>query len=329
MSVLWCGGEDINFPTLGVFADITTAGTFRSGWARCSLSPASAGATAKSNPFAGGAVTSAWLSCQYAQTNSNVSLKGTAFGLSGGEKGLGIGTSDASGTRLSLFKYDGATRTQLAAETGNSLTANVLVRIDMQVISYGATATVNVYVNNASVLTFTGDVTVSGMTNFDSVFLYANGSNGHRTSEIIVSDSDTRAIQGLQVLALTGAGTTNGWTNNTYTNINGIVFSDANPTSVNTTGTDQQYNVTDPTPSVYTVLACQITARMAKSAAPTPTQVILGYNSGGTVAFGTGATKAVTTAYATYEQIDHLNPITAAAFLQSEMAGIQLDLQSA
>ena len=332
MAILWAGGEDIDFPVIGSATIITVGGQFRSGWARCAISQPASGAVAKSNPFNGGAVTSAWLSFQtFVPSVGGLSLTNTsmaAFGLSGTTKGLGVGVN---GSTFQIFKFDGTTRTVLASEGGSSWTVATLQRIDMQVTSYGATATVNVYLNGVSLITFTGDVTVSGMTNFDSVFIYsATGANlTQKTSELFVSDSDTRAIQGLQTLALTGAGTTTGWTNNTFSNINGINFSDGSPTSVNVVATDQQYTVTTPTPSVYSVTAVAISARMAKSTAATPTVVKLGYGNGAAGSFGTGASKTVTTGFQTYEQIDAINPTTSAAFTQAQLAALQLDIESA
>jgi hypothetical protein len=332
MNILWVGGEDTEFPTMGTMTVVTTAGRFRSTFARAALSQASNTSTStKSIPFNGGAVTSAWLSAQlYGPLNIGTATSIIGFGLSGTEKWLGIGTSTASNTRLCIFKYDGTTRTQLVAEAGNSLIFSALIRVDMQVISYGATATVNLYVNSVLVATYTGDVTVSGMTNFDSVFaLFSPTGGSSNLSEMFVADSDTRTLIGLQTLALTGAGTTNNWTNNTYTNINGTTISDASPTYINTTTTNQQYDITDPTSSAYSVVACVISARIAKSAGSTPSNVKLGYNNSGTIAFGTGASKAATTSYATYQQIDATNPITSNPFLQSEMNALQINLQSA
>jgi len=169
------------------------------------------------------------------------------------------------------------------------------------------------------------------MTNFDSIYLFPNQNNSPSPvySEIFATDSDTRGFLGLQTEALTGAGTTNNFTNNTYTNINGIAFSDANPTYTNIVAQDQQYTVTAPTPATYSVSGVVITARMAASSGSTPTQIKLGYNSGGTKGFGTGAAKTLTTGYQTYTQIDTVNPVTGVAFTQSELAALQLDLQSA
>ncbi len=335
MNIYFAGGEDISFPSFGSYLVNTVSGRFRSGWARCGLAATQNTPTggAHSSVFGAGAQTSAWLSFRiYLDSSLNTSQMLVGLGLSGTNNALGVGSDTSNSAKVAIFKYDGTTRTQLAAETGTSWAVSTAFKIDMQVISYGASATVNVYVNGILTVTFTGDVTVSGMTNFDSVYLLPNPFFGVASpvySEIFVTDTDTRGFLGLQTEALTGAGTTNSFTNDTFTNINGISFSDANPTYTNTAAQDQQYTLTAPTPTSYSVSGVVITARMAASSGSTPTQIKLGYNSGGTKGFGTGAAKTLTTGYATYTQIDTVNPVTGVAFTQSELAALQLDLQSA
>jgi hypothetical protein len=258
--------------------------------------------------------------------------KWIGLGRSGTPKGLFIGASTTSTSRLALCKYDGTTSTELAAETGNSLVGGAISRFDVQLVNYGASATVNVYINGVNVITFIGDVTVSGVTDVDSVYLgpdpNLSGTQFVDYSEIIVADEDLRAWPGILTMALTGAGTTNQWTANTFSNINGTTISDASPTSDNTNGQVQEYNITDLPTGNFTIKAVKIAARSAKSASPAVTQVQLGYNSGGSVAYGSGATKAVTTAYATYEQYDATNPITSAAWASSDINGLQLDIKA-
>ena len=85
-----------------------------------------------------------------------------------------------------------------------------------------------------------------------------------------MSDSNTTTIIGVQTLALTGAGSTTNWSNNTYTNVNGISYSDSSPTYENTDAVDQEYTVTTPTPTTYSVAGVQISARMAAPTGSTP-----------------------------------------------------------
>jgi hypothetical protein len=123
---------------------------------------------------------------------------------------------------------------------------------------------------------------------------------------------------------LTGAGATDDWTG-VYSTINQTTLSDANPNYVDINTKDQQFNITDLPSGAFIIKAVKIAARAAK-AAGTPTQIALGYNSGGSVAVGSDI--ALATAYATYESLDSINPVTAAAFVQSEMNALQVDVRS-
>lgn len=331
MPILWCGGEDIDFPAGVSMSFDSSAGRFRSGYARGSqLIPVTLNTAGLSLPFAGGAVTSCWVSCRLALlSNGEVSTSYFGLGRSGTSGWLVIGTSAASPSRLALQTHLGTTLTQLAAETGNSLPTSGLLKIDIQVVNYGATALVNVYVDGVLLIEFSGDTRVTGVTDLDEVVIPSAGFSSSRpqVSEVIVADEDTRALPGLVSLALTGDGTTTDWTGD-YSTINQTTISDTTPNYTDTTALDQQFNWTNLPSGSFVIKAVKIAARMAKSATPSVTQVKIGYNHGGTPGFGTGATKAVTTAYETYEQLDSLNPVTSADWAQADMNALQVDLQS-
>ena len=130
-------------------------------------------------------------------------------------------------------------------------------------------------------------------------------------------------MSGLVTLALTGPGSTDAWTG-AYGTINQTTISDTTPNYTASAAQDQQFNVTDPPSGIFDVKAVKIAARAAKSG--TPTKIALGYNSGGTVAVGVA--KALTTAYATYESLDLVNPVTGVAFTVAEITALQLNARS-
>ena len=69
MSILWCGGEDIDFPNGNAVSVTNNSGFWsRSGYTRCSLS--SSGGISKSTYFPGGPVTSAWITFRWRPDNS-------------------------------------------------------------------------------------------------------------------------------------------------------------------------------------------------------------------------------------------------------------------
>lgn len=332
MNILWCGGEDIDFPNGAAVTSSTNTGDFRAGYARAALKPGTS-IQYKSTLFQGGAVTSAWFTCRFYNFNAGAtSYPVAALGKSGTNNSLGFGVA-GSGNQISLFKATGpnvADATTLATESGTTFGSSALHRVDMQVTSFGTSATVKVYVDGSLVITFTGDVTLSGFTSFDSV--YVNGSaalvSKSTISECIVADADTRGLQGLVTMALTGAGDTNAWTSPTYTNINLVTFSDANPTYSNTPGQDNMYNVTDLPSGTFGVRMVKQTIRAAASAG-SATQIKMGYKTAGSTVFGSGSTKTPASSYATFEQYDATNPFTSGGWAQSDMNTLQVDYQSA
>jgi len=325
MSILWCGGEDLDFPNGSTVGVDTTSGRYNSGYARCAIYPASTGNTIIS-AYLASPVTSVWLSCWAFMGGGNTSLRHFGVGKSGtGGKGIYIGTSNSAYTQLRLYKWDGSSATTLATESGNSLAANLLRRFDLQIINYGATSTINVYVAGSLALTFSGDSSISGVSDLDCVVSYKpNSSDFFELSEILLTDSDPRSLR-LSTMAPTGAGSTDAWTG-AYTDVNETTLSDANAISTNTASQDEQFNVTDLPSGTFSIVAVRVAARASLGAGSTPTGISLGFNSGGTVAVGSPQTPG--TSYGLIEETFTTNPVTSAAWAQSDMNALQMNLRS-
>jgi len=323
MAILWCGGEDIDCQLLTGSINTSTS-VYRTAYARCAIATGS-GQLFRGNTFPGGAQTSAWATCRLTANGSVSNSCMFGFTQASSGRGLFVGTNNIS--QVILQKYNGTTATTLATEGGTSFSASTIFKVDMQVINYGVTATVNVYLNGSLLITFTGDVTVSGMTNFDSVGNnFTTGFGTLNVSEMIVASEDTRGFPGLMTMALTGAGTTDQWSG-VFSTINQVSFSDTSPNFTNTVAQDQQFNITDLVAGVFTIKAVKISARSAVSSpTPTATKIAFGYNSGGTVAVG--AAQSPSTGYATLEELDNTNPVTGLPWVQSDMNALQLDMRS-
>lgn len=325
MSILGVYGEDIDFTNPSAITVQTSYG-YRTAYCRCSLS---CGSGAKTLPFVGGGVTTAWLSF-YANFNTSATSERLIGLVNSATAGSGIwfGPSTSVENKAAIYKWDGTTLTQLAAESGTSLgtsIANIFGKIDMQIINYGSSSTVNLFVNGALVINYTGSTAISGVSDLDCVGLYfLQTPNNAAVSEIIVADEDTRSFS-LFTMAPTAAGTTDAWTG-AVTTINGTSFSDASPNYTNSAAQDQQADLTTPPTGTFGVKAVKIAARAAASVGSTPTKIALGFNQGGTVAVGTP--QVLTNSYATYEQLDATNPVTSAAWAFSDLTGLQLDLRS-
>lgn len=331
MTILWCGGEDVDFP-LGTPPSInTTGGSYASGYGRCSLYVAAGlGTSARSNSFPGGSVTSFWAHVN-AFPSGSASIQGTPFfglGLNSASKmALFVGADATTYNKLALWTWNGSAAVQLAAEAGTSLGGGILAPMDIQIINYGATATVNVYYNQNLVITFTGNIAVSGVAALDCFCV--PGTNGFFAnsyfSEAIVADADTRAMR-LVTLAPNAAGDTNNWTG-AYTQVNEVTISDATPVFVNTTGQDFQANLIDLPSGNFTVNAVKIAARAEVTAGATPTGLKLGVKTGGTI--NVGGAQTLSASFATYERLMTTNPVTATAWAQADINPLQIDLQSA
>ena len=325
MNIYWAGGEDLDFPNGSTVAPDTTSGHFNSGWARCAVI-ASTAANYMIGSTLASPLTSLWIGAQAFMSGGNTSLRHFGVGKSGTSgKGIYIGASNSAFTQLRLYKWDGSTATTLATESGNSLAANALRKFDMQISNYGATSVINVYVAGVLALSFSGDSSISGVSDLDCVVSYKpNNSDYYALSEVVLADSDTRSLR-VQTMAPTGAGTTDNWTG-AYTDVNEVTLSDATNVSTNSTGQDEQFNVTDLQSGTFAVLAVRFAARAALGVGSTPTGLKLGFNSGGSVAVGGALTPG--SSYGLLEQVFSTNPVTSAAWAQSDMNGLQMDLQS-
>jgi hypothetical protein len=327
---IWLGGEDLSFqqssspPTV-----FTGAGSFRAGLSRCSLQQPMAD-YAKGDQFAGGAVTSAWISAWLLFSDKyNV---GPFFGAGqfSSRNALLVGTSTSNNLpgKVALFTYDGTTLTQLAEESGTSLGIDLL-KIDMQVINYGATATVNIYVNRSLVLTFTGDVTVSGMTDFDCLVIapYSAGNSGFSVylSEFMVDTRDTRTMN-LWTQYPTANGGTDGFTGD-YTDCDPVVINDANAVYTDVASEDEQFELSGAPSGTFTVLACLIAARACITAGSPIETLKLGWYLSSVVKVDSGHT--LTTGENCYERLSQLSPFSGLPWTADEVENQQSEMQSA
>ena len=326
MTILWCGGEDIDFPNGGPVTIEPYSARYRPAYGvRCALLMSGGAGGARSNNFPGGAVTSAWLSFQnsFGYYPNPATLLAGLVKDSTSMSGLYVGVSSSSSLRLALIKYDGTTKTQLAVEVADSYQSAVVSKIDMQITGYGSNATVNVFLNSALIISYTGDVTVSGVTSLSAAAIVSNSYSA--VSEIIVADEDTRLFS-LATAAPNAAGTTNQWTG-AYTDVNEVTTNDANLIYTNTDSQNSQFNLIDMPTGTFSVKAVKLSARAAKSADSSVGTLKIGINSGGTVNVDSG--QALTTGWATYERLMQVNPITSNAFTPAEVNALQLNLQSA
>ena len=285
--------------------------------------------------WAGGEVTDGWLHCIMAinyvkALNYDVSLFG--FGCSSAatpSDGLYIG--HGTNYEILICKIEGGSQSVLAtAASAKHVYGGNPYALDIHLESYGASGTLTVYLNQAEVVTYTGDISLSGISGFDRVNLTPYKTNqapsGYREtfhSQVIAADEDTRTFS-LRTHHPTGAGDTNDWDGGTYASIDELVYSEADLIYTDTADEDFQANLADAPADVTSVKAIIVSAWAAKSSDASIETLELGTYYNSTIDVDAGHT--LDTAYANYHRVTATingNPITSII-----LDSMQLDLQS-
>jgi hypothetical protein len=322
MTILFAGGEDIEFPDRTTGGMYTSSG-FRTDYARASIDLTSDGyiRCPTVTPFS-----SAWLTFHWQRSsywgNNNFRVGGLRNYST--DDWIGFGCGD-SGGKVCIFKDDGSSLTTLAISNGAPVVGVVtLYRFDLQVLNYGTNGTVNVFVNNDLTVSYTGNIAF-GETTLDQLeirsndgFAYASG----RVSEVILADEDTR-LMSLKTLTPNAAGDTNDWTG-AYTDIDEIIVNDADTISTDTAEQDAQFNLTSLPAGNFDIKAVIATARMADGLGTLDAQ--LGIKTNGSV--NLGSTITLDSGWQTFQQMWTQNPITASPFTISEINSLQAMVRS-
>jgi len=252
-TLLYAGGEDIDFipaPTCGTNCFVmTSAGTFRSNWARETYGVRY---TSASDPpttrFATPVFTASsqiwvhaqvWSTAGGGATTANQQLL-RLIGADGNPAIILRGTGTAGQIKISKRDTSGVITDLLTCASAIFPTPN-LDQLDVYV-NYAASGEVNVYRNSVSFCDYTGDVTTNGRTQLNAAeFSAAGGSAGNDWvgwSEVVIATTDTRAMN-LYTLSPNGNGNATQWTgtNPCTAILNATAYND---TSYVTTGSNSQ-----------------------------------------------------------------------------------------
>jgi hypothetical protein len=223
-TILFAGGEDVDFNcTAGACTVTTTAGNYRSSWAREAYTVGTSVTDPPTNriqtpAFAG--QTDFWIHWQWCpNTNSSCTS-----GVTGSANAQSVRLIDGSGnptlimrattTVAGVLKFSSRTSggafTDLVTCNTNGISVG-LQQMDLHVV-YGASGSINLYNNSASICTFSGDTrNGDGATTITQVEfsggINTGGPGGF--SEVIIADGDTRA-KNLYRLTPNAAGNTAG-----------------------------------------------------------------------------------------------------------------------
>ena len=306
MTIIWCGGEDADFP--GGTIQISTNATYRrSSYSRCALY-GSTGWLGTRFPE----MTSLWFSFQ-----TYHSFACLFAGVVGDDNITGYYVQSDNDEALLLRKYEGSLST-VATSAIDKLQYQGVNKIDIKITNYGVSGNIKCYVNGFEVIDYTADLTLSGLTGFVKVRGHGNSSAGGFLSELIVADEDTRLLA-LKTLVPDGAGDANDWTGD-YTDIDEITSLDADKIYTETKGDDFQANLTGMPAGVWKVKGVKTLARCVDS------QAILGLKVGIKTNSAVHLSDAHTLGggYAVLEKMYLDNPETVTAFTSGEIDALQL-----
>jgi hypothetical protein len=305
MSILWCGGEDIDFQNATPPLD-TTAGRFRSGYPRGDLNCTNWGNSCRSVVFPGGAVTVLWFSVRM-YVSGTTSAMARWFGLiqnSTTNKGIWLGMSSGNTQNLTLGKFDGSTLTALATGTDGTVSAGCR-KVDVYISGVGAGTVIKVYIDGSSVahIDWSGDISSIGITGYDCIGITApsGGTCFAGLSEFVVADEDTRTFSVVTNYP-NGAGDNNDWTG-AYTDVDESTMSDSDLIYVNSDAKDAIFNLSDLPSGTFSVRALRIAARCMKSGDSSIANIKLGFKIGSPGTIDVGSNIALPTNWGTVERI--------------------------
>lgn len=245
-TVLFAGGEDIDFTFAGNTSVSTTASGYNSGYAREFITMNSPGAGTPTNnalspTFTAGSTL--WIYARLAESSGSYlnaqlievfSPDGVARILVRGASGglYKISTENASGTITDLV-------TMSSVCFGSTLTGFDLY------INYGTSGEVTLYCNGVSVADYVGNVTTNSATQLNRVALGSTGLVGYggsNWSEIIVATTDTRSMR-LVTLAPAANGNADTFDTGGVSSVNETTLNQATVNASGTSGEIQEYTV--------------------------------------------------------------------------------------
>jgi hypothetical protein len=270
-TLLYSGGEDVDFICNGSCSVWTSSGGFRSGWARESYAASGTSNDPPTNRFATAifaANSTVWIHAQFCIGNG-CGTNGTTsndqmlriMDSSGNPTLIVRGTGNAGQVKISSQTSAGVF-TDLV--TCSSAVTVSLTQLDLYV-NYGTSGEVTLYSNSAQVCDYTGNVTNGdGATTLNQVeFSSPAGFTNANWSEVIVATTDTRAMARFTANTVANGNSTGFTGTNVCSSIwNATSFNDANfgLSGSNSVIHECTINSTLP-PGSYTVIAFVMSAR--------------------------------------------------------------------
>jgi hypothetical protein len=332
-TILFAGGEDVDFQLIGTVTTSTSATFYRSGYGRLAL-----GITANtvtdppsnrimSPVFANQQII--WIHAEtYQASTASTSLNFnplSVYGSDGNPHLMIRGTATTGQVKIAKETTAGV-YTDLVTCTSGIWPAISLHKLDL-FVNYAVSGEVTLYIDGASACDFVGDVTSNGITAVNQVSFAGTNINTSTDywSEIIGSTSDTRAMS-LCTLAPSTNGTTMAWSG-TVANVNGTNYNDTNPITTGSSAQIAEFNTGTCPAGSFTVPAVIQSARVeVGTSGPQHFSYTIRPGSGSTDYQSANANP--TTAFANYQNIWATNPATSAGWTNGDIVGIQYGIES-
>lgn len=328
-TIFWAGGEDSDFTGIGTNRGVdTTAGHFRSTYARCGVSNPNGSAAqgianidfwSVHNEFSTSAF---WFTAQLYAAGGTIIAAGEQmirFTDSAGVVRIRLRVSTAN-TTVPTIGYTAETVNAAGAVvttigTYSLIQANAsLGKIDI-FCNYASSGQFTIYNNGTQILTFSGNLLTDSNTTINGFDLgtfqnFTAAGGPCCWSELIVSDSDTRQ-NSLQTLAPVANGSTHNFDTGTpaASNVNETTMNDATLDGSTTAGQIDQYTIPALASGNPSILAVVVSARMQEGSSG-PAHADVGVRAGSTPGNYWSSNFALTTAWGPFQNVWLTDPST-------------------
>ena len=327
-TVLFAGGEDIDFSCIGACTTNSTAGYFRSGYARTTYSATVASsADPPTNRFLTPTFTNSstiWIHAEnYSAAAAGTTTANQAIGVygSGGVRRLLLrGTGTTGQVKISTRNSAGTITDLVTCTSGGWPTSSSLNKLDWY-INYAVAGHTTLYSNGVQICDYSGDITTDGVTSLSQVD-FANPCGGACAgnpiywSEIIVATTDTRDMN-LFTCYPAANGTNMAWSGS-YTNVNPTTVNDGS--AITTASAAQVAEFTCPSlPSGQWLVPAVAQSARIQIGTTGPQHFRWIVRPAGGSDYDNGSDESGTTSFGNYYNIWPTNPATSGAWAPADI----------
>jgi hypothetical protein len=327
-TILFAGGEDLDFMSIGSPIGVNTSNCYNSTYARESVyTTNNSGAYYLVTPVFTSSST-VWAHFDFSSctgNGANQNIPWVVFNDSSGVTRIYLQFANGSAPApVKIYKENAALTSTLLATSTSTIFFNSLGTIDIY-INYGVSGTITVYQNGSQIVTYSGDTTTDGNTALAQLELGSAVTNNTFYSQVIVSTTDSRTMH-LATITPVANGNTMAWTG-AVGNINTASYNDADTISSAASGQIGEFTASALPSGTFSIQAVVQSAR-AEATTGGPQNLKFDTRTGGTSY--QSANQTLSTAFALYQYIWATNPNTSVAWTTSDLgaAGFNLGVES-